>query len=94
LLSSIGLGFLLQVKYLLPITFLFLLLAVGALLYKAKGRRGYLPFFLGLAGAATIIVSKFIYNSDVFMYIGLAALVVASFLHSWPKGWLRRIIKK
>ena len=94
LLSSIGLGFLLNIEYLLPITALFLMLAVGALLHGAKKRRGYRPFWLGLTGAMTIIVAKFLFHNEVAMYAGLAALAIASFWHAWPRGWLRRVFRK
>lgn len=93
LLSSVGLGFLLQVEYLFPITCLFLLLAVGSLLLGAKKRRGYKPFWLGLAGAVTILVAKFIFDAQAAMFAGLAALVIASFWHSWPKAWTRALFR-
>ena len=93
LLSSIGLGFLLNIEYLLPITTLFLILAVGSLLHGAKKRRGYKPFWLGLAGAVTIIVAKFFFHNEMTMYAGLAALAIASFWHAWPRGWLRKVLK-
>lgn len=94
LLSSVGLGFLLQVEYLFPITGLFLLLAVGALLLDARNRRGYKPFWLGLAGAATILVAKFVFDQQAVMFAGLAALVTASLWHSWPKAWTRVLFKR
>jgi hypothetical protein len=82
------------VEFLLPLTFLFLAISVGALLHRAKERRGYKPFILGLGASITIIISKFVYNSDIVMYIGLAALVAASLIHSWPKGWLRGLVRR
>ena len=48
LLSSVGLGFLISTKYLLPLTAAFLAVAVGALAFKAKSRHGYGPFMLGV----------------------------------------------
>lgn len=39
LLSSLSLGFLVSTTYLLPLTFVFLSLAIGALGYRASSRR-------------------------------------------------------
>lgn len=41
LLTSVGLGFLISAAYLLPLTAAFLVLALGAMLFKPKERRGY-----------------------------------------------------
>jgi len=41
LLSSVGLGFLISTAYLLPLTIAFLALALTALAFKARDRRGY-----------------------------------------------------
>ena len=40
LLSSLGLGFLISAAYLLPLTIVFLTLALAALAFRAKRRRG------------------------------------------------------
>src|SRR5215475_13357363 len=68
LLSSVGLGFLMSTKYLFPITAAFLLIAVGALAFRAHGRRGYGPFVLGLSAAAGVLVGKFWWKSNPAMY--------------------------
>lgn len=84
-LSSVGLGFMLDTTYLLPLTTTFLALAVGALAYGAKRRRGYLPFVLGLVAAAVVLIGKFTFESDPAMYTGLAVLVGASAWNTWPR---------
>ena len=56
LLSSFGIGFFNYTSYLLPITFVFLIVAVAALIYRAKARRGYGPFVLGLLASIAILV--------------------------------------
>jgi hypothetical protein len=81
----VGLGFLIDTSYLLPLTALFLAIAVGALAFRAKRRRGYRPFMVGLAASAVVLIGKFNFESDVAMYAGLAALVAASLWNSWPK---------
>jgi hypothetical protein len=83
--SAVGLGFLLDTTYLLPLTVAFLALAAGALAFRASRRRGYGPFVVGLAGAAIVLVGKFSYESDPGMYAGLALLVAASIWNGWPR---------
>jgi hypothetical protein len=85
LISSVGLGFLMQTAYLLPLTVLALLLAVAALGYRASRRRGYGPFVWGLAAAVALVVGKFVAESNAAVYGGIAALVGASLWNSWPK---------
>lgn len=83
--SAVGLGFLLDETYLLPLTVVFLAIAAGALAFRASRRRGYGPFVLGLAAAAMVLVGKFSFESDPGMYAGLALLVTASIWNGWPR---------
>jgi len=84
LLSSVGLGFLLDQTYLFPLTAAFLLLAVGALAFRAQARRGYGPLALGLAAAVVVLAGKFAFGSNAAMYGGIAVLVAASVWNAWP----------
>lgn len=84
LLSSIGLGFLISAKYLLPITASFLVLAVGALAFRANQRHGYGPFLLGLCAAAGVLVGKFWWESNPAMYSAVGLLVIGSVWNAWP----------
>lgn len=84
-LSSVGLGFLLDTTYLLPLTAVFFAIAVGALAYRARTRRGYKPFIAGIAAAAIVLVGKFTFESDGAMYAGLALLIGASIWNTWPR---------
>ena len=86
LLSSFGIGFVVETTYLVPLTVLFLVVAVGALGFRAKTRRGYAPFFIGLPAVTLMIVGKFVVSSDLAWYCGIACLVGASLWNSWPKG--------
>jgi hypothetical protein len=54
LFSSLGVGFFDYTPYLLPLTMVFVLIAVVALAFRAEKRRGYKPFLLGVL-AATIL---------------------------------------
>ena len=85
LLSSLGLPFVANTTYLLPLTALFLVLAVGVLGFRAKRRWGYGPFGLGLAAAILVIVGKFVLGFEPALYGGIAILVGASFWNSWPR---------
>lgn len=83
-LSSIGLGFLFDGAYLLPIAGVFLAVALAGLAYGASTRRGYAPFALGTAGAAVALCGKFALASDTLLYVGLAVLTAAAFWNAWP----------
>ncbi|REJ66665.1 MAG: MerC domain-containing protein [Planctomycetota bacterium] len=84
-LSTLGLGFLIHTKYLLPLTALFLIAAVAALGCRARRRRGYGPISLGLVAAIVVILGKFVFSFDPAMYGGIALLVGASLWNSWPR---------
>src|SRR5437870_2206899 len=84
LLSSVGLGFLISAKYLLPLTAAFLVLAVGVLVFRAHERHGYAPFMLGLFAAAGVLAGKFWWESNPAMYAAVGLLVIASMWNVWP----------
>ena len=85
LLSSIGLGFLIpNLAYLLPLTVVFLLIAVGTLAILARQRRGYVPFILGMIASGLILLGKFSLTSNPVLYVGLGLLILASVWNSWP----------
>lgn len=83
LLSAVGLGFLTDTAYLLPLTVVFLIVAVGALGFPAGRRRGYAPFALGMLAALVVLIGKFVFESDPVMYGGIGLMVGASFWNSW-----------
>lgn len=86
LLSSIGLGFIDYTPYLFPLTMAFLAVSVGALAHKARRRHGFGPFLLGITAGAMVLVSKFLLDSDGFMYAALVVLIGASVWNSWPRS--------
>lgn len=85
LLSAMGLGFLIQARYLLPLTIVFLALALGAIGWRAKSRHGYGPLLLGGVGSVVLLVGKFHFELDPAMWSGVAALVAASLWNAWPR---------
>lgn len=84
LLGTLGLGFLIGTAWLLPLTAVFLAVAVGALAYRAGERRGWRPFALGIAAAGLVLAGKFALDSEAAMAGGLALLVAASLWNTWP----------
>lgn len=86
LLSSVGLGFLVSGPYLLPLTAVFLTLALATLAFRANQRRGYGPFQLGLVAAIGILVSKFVWEFTAAVYAAVGLLVLASIWNAWPRG--------
>jgi mercuric ion transport protein len=85
ILSSLGLSFLLSSHYLVPLTALFLLIALFTLGFRARTRRGYGPFAAGLIAAALILGGKFSLEANALAYFGLALLISSSFWNSWPQ---------
>jgi hypothetical protein len=84
LLSSVGLGFLISTAYLLPLTAVFLALALGALAFRASKRHGYGPFLLGLVAAISTLLGKFVWESNPTTYGAVGLLVIASLWNAWP----------
>jgi len=84
-LSSLGLGYLLSARYLLPLTAALLVLALAALAFKARTRHGYGPFFVGVSAAAGVLLSKFVWESNPTMYATLGLLMVSSVWNAWPR---------
>jgi len=84
ILGALGLGFLLDSAYLLPIVMGFLGLALFALAFRANTRRGYGPLVLGMASIGVVVAFKFAYVFDPLVYAGLFGLVAASAWNAWP----------
>ncbi len=85
LLGALGLGFLLESKYLLPVMVLFFALALAALAYRAPTRRGYGPFLVGTAAVFCTLFFKFVFDVPLASYVGLGGLIAASVWNAWPK---------
>src|SRR5260370_10325513 len=85
LLTSIGLGFLISVVYLLPLTVAFLSLALGAMLFRARERRGYGPFLLGVAAAGGGFFGKVLWAGNTAPYGSVGPVVISSLSTKWPR---------
>ncbi len=80
-----GLAFLLETAYLLPLTAITLLVVVATLGFRATGRRGYGPFAVGLVAAILVVVGKFVLAASSLSYGGITLLIASSMWNSWPK---------
>jgi mercuric ion transport protein len=85
LLTSVGLGFLISTVYLLPLTIAFLVLALGATVFRARERHGYRPFLLGMVAAGGVLAGKFVWESSPAIYGSVGLLVMASLWNTWPR---------
>ncbi len=85
ILGSLGVGFLLDARYLFPLAAVFLGLAIFSLAWQASSRRGYGPLCLGLLGGGLALVGKFAWHSDPLLYLGAGLLVGGSLWNSWPR---------
>ncbi len=84
LLSSLGLSFLMDAAWLLPLTGIGLALALWALGFRARRRRGFGPLALGVLASAAILLGRFAVDVDALVLLGAAALVGASIWNVWP----------
>ena len=84
ILSSFGLGFLMTGSYFYLVIGILLSISLFSLAYKAKTRRGYLPFWIGLSSAAIIIAGKYYALSDYVFYSGAFLLIIASVWNNIP----------
>ena len=82
-LSALGVSFVDYTPYLLPFTLTFLAVTLGMLAWRP--RRGYAPLLLGVAASAVVLVGKFLFDSDLAVYVGVGLLVGASMWNAWPK---------
>jgi hypothetical protein len=88
------LTFLLHTAYLVPLTLVTLLVALGALGFRAQRRRGYGPLVIGLFAGVLVVLGKFGLELAVMTYGGIALLIAASVWNSWPlKGPGDRVIQ-
>jgi len=85
LLAALGLPFIPSTAYLFPVTLIFLAVGTAALVFKARHRRGYGPFLLGMMGSAAVLVGKFVIDARAMTYAGAGFLIAASIWNSVPK---------
>src|SRR5207245_6902386 len=90
LLSSLGIGFLWEGPYLLPITVALLGIALAALAHGARRRRGYGPLVLGSVGSVVVILAKFLFHRPWIAAVAAGMILAASAWNAWPKKMAHR----
>jgi len=60
-------------------------LALAALAFRARARRGYAPLVLGAAAGLVVVAGKALVGSDLLVYGGAAALATAGLWNAWPR---------
>ena len=90
LLSSLGIGFLWEGPYLLPITVALLGIALAALAHGARQRRGYGPLVLGGVGSVAVILAKFLFHRPWVAAVAAGLILAASVWNAWPKKMAHR----
>jgi len=87
--TAMGLTFLLEARYLLPITVIALGFAVLALAWRSTRRRGPGPAALALVASATIVTGKFGIDNSLALLGGTAAFAAAFVWNFWPRSAAR-----
>ena len=85
IMSTLGLGFLISSVYLFPLTVFFLALASCSLAFRASRRRGFGPFWAGIAASVAIVIGKFYLDRPWITYSGIALLPLAAIWNAWPR---------
>jgi mercuric ion transport protein len=63
-------------------------LALAALAFQGRARRGLVPLALGAGAALVVAAAKLLVGSDLLASAGAAALVAAGVWNAWPLGRL------
>ncbi len=85
LVSSLGLTAFLDPGAQTGLTLVFLAIAVGALAFRARLRRGYRPLILGIGASLLVLAGKFGLGWNAITYTGVALVVGASVWNVWPR---------
>ncbi len=84
--GAMGVGFLLERRYLMPLAAAALLLALGSLAWRARTRRGYGPLTLGVIGALVLWLGQFVANNVATTTLGATTLLIAAAWNVWPRA--------
>ncbi len=85
LLSSAGLGFVLQGPALQPVVAAFLAVNLAALAWTARSHRSLIPLGIATIGSAGVLVGQLIGDVPAARYAGSGALLVAAAWNLWLK---------
>lgn len=86
LLSALGIGFIDYTPYLIPLTAIFLTIALGVLALQARRTGNITALLIGAAAAAIVLIDKFYFDSTILATSGVILLVIAIFLGNRSKS--------
>lgn len=91
-LSALGLGAVMNGPYYFAVIAGLLTLSLFALAYRARSRRGYIPFLCGGLATALILGNKYWSGPALFNFGGAGLLIMSSVWNNWPRnrkppGW-------
>ena len=90
LLASLGIGSLWRGPVLLPITVVLLGIALAALGYRARRRRGYGPLVLGSVGSVAVLLARYVLLRPWIATAAAGLVLAASVWNAWPRKMARR----
>ena len=77
-LSSLGLGVLVNQRVLAPLVGIFLVIGLAGMVWTARGRKQYGPLALSVAGSVGIVLGGLVWYIPVLLYCGTAGVIGAS----------------
>ena len=77
-LSSLGLGFLLNDQVQRPLILVFLGITIASVAWAAKQYRRFSPFLLVLSGSVAIVAARIVWNVSWVVYLGVAFLIAGA----------------
>ena len=83
ILSSLGLTAFIDPAAQSALTVFFLAMAVAALAFQARRRRGYRSLGVGFAGSLVVLAGEFVLGWNALTYLGVALVVGASVWNVW-----------
>ena len=81
ILSAFGLTFLINNAILQPLLIVLLLLAVFGLVLGLRYHGNRWPLIIGILGAVTVYVFRYVFSNSLLAWLGIACLVIASLLN-------------
>lgn len=79
--SSIGLGFLINDAILFPLLIVFLVVAVGGLIFGVRHHHRWSAVVVGAISAAVLVLAMSVAHVRLLIWIGIGGLIVASMLN-------------
>ncbi len=84
-LSSVGLGFLLTERVVVPLIVAFLLTSLASVAWATRGHRKVGPLFATALGSGAVVAGRLVWTFEPAVYAGVVLLVAASLWNLWLK---------